>query len=152
MPLLIYSSSMESSASSTKYKRLEDIAESLLDWQDNKRCQHFSFIMHKKRIVAIGSNHKKTHPLNLKNKKISDRTGLDVSDQKYTCSEFNAITKLKRLTNIETKRCTLINIRYDRTGKLAEAKPCMSCQNLLKYFEFKKIVWTNSKGEYQEQT
>ena len=136
--------------SNTKYKRLEDIAESLLDWQNNKRCQHFSFILCKKRIVAIGSNRLKTHPINLKNRKISQTTGDDISDQKFTCSEFNAIRKLKTLTNIDTKRCVIVNIRYDRTGKLAQAKPCMSCQNLLRYFEFKKIVWTNIEGKYEE--
>ena len=133
-----------------KFKRLEEIGESLIDYSSSKRCHHFSFILYKNRIVAIGSNNKKTHPTNLKNPKISTKTGENFSDQKFTCSEFSAILKLKRLTNIDSKKCTLVNIRYDRNKKLALAKPCMSCDNLLRYFLFKKIYSTNNKGEYEE--
>ena len=141
---------MTLNASSSKYKRLEDIAHSLIEWDNPRRCHHFSFILHKKRIVAIGSNLAKTHPTNLKNRKISKVTGEDYSDQKHTCSEFNSITKLRKLTNIDTKRCVLINVRYDRNKKLALAKPCMSCNNLLQYFQFKKVIWTTNEGTYQE--
>jgi len=140
---------MELSANNFLYKRLEEIAESLVDWDDLKRCRHFSFILYKKRIVAIGTNHQKTHPVNLLNRKVSVRTGEDFSDQKHICSEFNAIIKLKRLTNINTKKCTLVNLRYDRNKKLALAKPCMSCISLLKYHEFKNILYTNDKGIYE---
>lgn len=129
-------------------KRLEDIALSLIDWNDPIRCRHFSFIINKKKIVAIGINQQKTHPTNLKNRKISSITGEDFSDQKHTCSEFSAIIKLKNLTNIDTKKCTLVNLRYDRNKNLALASPCMSCVSLLKYHEFKKIIWTNNDGEY----
>lgn len=130
------------------FKRLEDVARSLIDWNDSIRCRHFSFILNKKRIVAIGYNQQKTHPTNLKNRKVSTTTGEDFSHQKHTCSEFNAIIKLKNLTNINTKRCTLVNMRFDRNKKLALASPCMSCVSLLKYHEFKRIIWTDSNGEY----
>lgn len=135
-------------ASKLHFKRLEDIALSLIDWNDPIRCRHFSFILHKKRIVAIGINQQKTHPTNLKNRKVSAITGEDFSDQKHICSEFNAIIKLKKLTNIDTKKCTLINLRYDRNKKLALASPCMSCVSLLKYHEFKQVIWTDNRGQY----
>jgi hypothetical protein len=131
------------------YKRLEDVAESLIDWNEAKRCRHFSFVVYKKRIVAIGTNLQKTHPVHLKNRKVSVRTGEDFSEQKHTCSEFNAIAKLKRLTNIDTKKCSLINLRYDRNKKLALACPCMSCKSLLKYFQFKNIFFSDNDGLYQ---
>jgi hypothetical protein len=91
----------------------------------------------------------KTHPTNLKNRKFSKRTGEDISEQKHTCSEFSAIKKLKRLTNIQTDRCTLINLRYDRNWNIAVAKPCMSCENLLKFFSFKKIFWSTNNNTYE---
>lgn len=141
---------MTSSVSNLKYKRLEEVARSLIDWDNPRRCHHSSFILYKNRIVAIGSNLPKTHPTNLKNRKISKVTGEDYSTQKHICSEFNAINKLKRLTNIDTKKCTIVNIRYDRNKKLALAKPCMSCENLLRYFEFKKVVWSTDEGTYQD--
>ena len=139
-------------ASKLHFKRLEEIAESLIDWDDDIRCRHFSFILNKKRIVAIGVNQRKTHPLNLKHRKISKITGEDFSEQKHICSEFNAIIKLKRLTNIDTKKCTLVNIRYDRNKQLAMAQPCMSCVSLLAYHEFKKIFWTDDNGCYIESS
>jgi deoxycytidylate deaminase len=126
--------------------RFEEIAKSLIDWGEEKRCRHFSFITYKKRIVSIGWNSPKTHPTNLKNRKISVRTGEDFSNQKHTCSEFHAIKKLKSLTNIDTKKCALVNIRYNRNKKIAMAKPCMSCINLLKFHEFKSILYTDNIG------
>ena len=140
---------MQSRANKLLFRRLEDIALSLIDWNDTIRCRHFSFILNKKKIVAIGSNQPKTHPTHLKNRKVSVRTGMDFSDQKHTCSEFNAIIKLKNLTNIDTKRCTLVNLRYDRNRKIALACPCMSCVSLLKYHEFKNILYANNNGEYE---
>ena len=93
-------------------------------------------------------NCNKTHPINLLNPKFSKENGLNFSDQKQVCSELNAILKLKRLTNIQTDRCTLVNLRYDKNKKLTLSKPCSSCENLLKYHNFKKIIWTNVDGEY----
>ena len=139
---------MESRANKLLFKRLEDIAQSLIDWNESIRCRHFSFILNKKKIVAIGTNQQKTHPTHLKNRKVSTRTGEDFSEQKHTCSEFSAIIKLKNLTNIDTKKCTLVNLRYDRNRKLALACPCMSCVSLLKYHEFKTIFYTNECGKY----
>jgi len=139
---------MELNVSKFDFKRLEEIALSLIDSNKYKRCYHFSFILYKKKIVSIGMNASKTHPINLKNRKVSKRTGEDISEQKHTCSEFNAIQKLKRLTNIQTDKCTLVNLRYDRNWKIAVAKPCMSCENLLKYFSFKKIFWSTNECTY----
>lgn len=130
------------------FKRLEYTALSLIDWTDSLRCRHFSFIINKKRIISIGHNTQKTHPANLKHKKFSVKTGEDISEHKLTCSEFNAIIKLKNLTNIDTKKCTLINLRFDRNKRIAFAAPCMSCVSLLSYHEFKKILWTDSNGNY----
>ncbi len=140
---------MELIANSSHFKRLAEIAESLIDWKENVRCRHFSFILYKKRIIAIGTNKPKTHPTNLINRKVSVRTGEDFSDQKHVCSEFSAIIKLKSLTNINTKRCTLVNLRFDRNKKLNLSYPCMSCRNLLKYFEFKTVCYSDSNGEFQ---
>ena len=130
------------------YKRLEELAQSLVEYNSERRCRHFSFIIYKGRLISTGTNSSKTHPLNLINRKVSKVTGEDYSEQKQTCSELNAILKLKRLTNIDTKKCTLINIRYDRNDNIALAKPCQSCQNLLRYFEFKNIIYTDNNGNY----
>lgn len=135
-----------------QFKRLEEIAQSLVGYNSDRRCRHFSFILYKGRLISIGTNNGKTHPFNLINRKVSRVTGEDYSDQKHTCSELNAILKLKRLTNIDTKKCTLINIRYDRNNNVALAKPCQSCQSLLQYHEFKQIIWSTNGGRYSCET
>lgn len=140
---------MESNVHKSLFKKVEEIALSLIDWEDKKRCYHSSFVIHKKRIIAIGINQPKTHPINLINRKQSLRTGEDISDQKHTCSELSAILKLKRLTNIDTEKCTLINVRYNRNKELALAAPCQSCRSLLKYHQFKNVIFTNNKGDYE---
>jgi len=132
------------------FQKLEEIALSLLDNHNANRCRHFSFILYKNRLISTGLNVNKTHPMNLRNKKISRITGEDYSDQKQTCSELSAILKLKRLTNIDTRKCTLINLRYDRNDKIALAKPCSSCQSLLRYHNFKQVIWSTNNG-YQTQ-
>lgn len=128
--------------------RLDEISKSLLDSHGTMRCRHFSFILYKGRLISTGINCSKTHPVNLINRKVSKITGLDFSDQKHTCSEFVAILKLKRLTNIDTSKCVMVNIRYDRNDNKAMAKPCMSCQNLLRYHSFKHILWTDDNGNF----
>jgi cytidine deaminase len=133
---------------SSARKKLEETAFSLFDRSSDKRCHHFSFVLYKNRIIAIGQNNRKTHPVNLKNKKFSIYSGLDFSTEKYTCSEYNAILKLKRLTNIDTKKCQLVNLRINRNEEIDYAKPCSSCRNLLNYFEFKSVEFTDKKGEY----
>jgi deoxycytidylate deaminase len=129
-------------------KQLEDTAFSLIGLNNDNRCRHFTFILYKNRLIATGMNCSKTHPLNLLNRKVSKVTGEDYSEYKQTCSELNAILKLKRLTNIDTRKCTLVNIRYNRKDQIALAKPCMSCDSLLQYHGFKEIIWTNDNGEY----
>ena len=135
-----------------QFKRLEEIAQSLVGYNSDRRCRHFTFILYKNKLIATGTNNTKTHPFNLINRKVSKVTGEDYSEQKQTCSELNAILKLKRLTNIDTKKCTLINIRYDRNNNVALAKPCSSCQNLLRYHEFKQIIWSTNGGRYSYET
>lgn len=134
------------SQSTIPFQKLEDVALSLLDNHNANRCRHFSFILYKNRLISTGLNVNKTHPVNLRNRKISRITGEDYSNQKQTCSELNAILKLKRLTNIDTRKCTLVNLRYDRNDKIALAKPCSSCQSLLRYHNFKQVIWSTHNG------
>lgn len=133
---------------SSVLRQLEDTAHSLLGANNSNRCRHFSFILYKNRLIATGMNCNKTHPLNLINRKVSKVTGEDYSEYKQTCSELNAILKLKRLTNIDTKKCTLVNIRFDRKDRVSLAKPCSSCDSLLKYHNFKQIIWSDNNGDY----
>lgn len=112
------------------------------------RNLHLSFIIYKGRIICIGQNSKKTHPVNLRNPKIS-QDGLDISSFRGLCSEYSAIRKLKNLTNIKTGKCSLINIRINKLNEIRNSRPCNSCLGLLAFFKFKSIHYSNDAGLFE---
>ncbi len=109
---------------------------------------HLSFLIYKNRIISIGQNSKKTHPINLRNKKIS-REGIDISTFKGVCSEWSAISKLKNLTNIPAHKCSLINIRINKNNEIRMSRPCCSCIKLLSFFDISRVYYSNEKGEFE---
>ncbi len=113
------------------------------------RSLHLSFIVYKGRIISIGQNSKKTHPINLKNKKIN-KDGVDISAFRGSCSEWSAINKLKNLTNIPASKCQLINIRINKENEIRMSKPCNSCMGLLAFFNLKTVYFSNEKGEFEK--
>jgi deoxycytidylate deaminase len=132
------------------FKRLLEITYSLVDYSQNKRCHHFSFILTKGKIVSIGENVAKTHTKNLKNPSVSRINGMNYSNQKHTCSEFLAMTKLKNKTNILAKKCTMVNIRLGKNGQICNSRPCISCQSLLQYFDLRDIYYSTDLGTFEK--
>lgn len=117
-----------------------EISEALYDPYANMRCQHFCFLIYKSRFIIIGKNSKKTHPINLKNPKYSI-ANINISSQKGSCAELNALLKLKHTTNIQPEKCSMINIRIDNNGYLGYSKPCHSCISLLNFFSIKDVIY-----------
>ena len=112
------------------------------------RSLHLSFIIYKKRIIAIGQNSKKTHPINLRNPKIS-KEGVDISSFRGVCSEWSALRQLKNLTNIPAKKCSLINIRINKLNEIRNSRPCNSCVPLLLFFGIDNIYYSDETGEFK---
>lgn len=131
-----------------KLEKCAELALALYNPFSNLRCQHFSFIYYKNKIMVIGKNNDKTHPVNLLNPRIS-RTGQDVSHMKASCSELTAVLKLKRMTNIAANKCSLVNVRVNNNRQLSLARPCNSCSSLVQYFGFKDVIFTNSAGKFE---
>ena len=109
---------------------------------------HLSFLIYKGRIISIGQNSKKTHPINLRNRKIS-KEGVDISTFKGVCSEWSAISKLKNLTNIPAHKCSLINIRINKNNDIRMSRPCCGCLSLLAFFDISNVFYSNEKGEFE---
>lgn len=133
-------------------KILEKIKEIAFAFDRNlfpNRSLHLSFIIYKGRIISIGQNNKKTHPINLRNRKIN-KEGVDISSFRGTCSEYSAVSKLKNLTNIPTTKCQLINIRINKLNEVRMAQPCNSCLGLISYFGFQEVWFSNEKGEFKQ--
>ena len=112
------------------------------------RCFHFSVILYKNRLISAAVNSPKTHPINLRNPKYG-YDNKNITDIKGSCSEMSACLKLKRISNIDFEKCSLINIRINRLGHLANSRPCSSCESLLNYFSFKDVFYTNDRGIFE---
>lgn len=101
-----------------------------------QRSKHFSFILYRNRIVSLGWNQKKTHPL-------AHKYGYEYP---YIHSELHSILNFNgSLADLES--CELVNIRINRKGKALLSKPCKDCKRLLRSFVFKNVFYTDNEGK-----
>jgi deoxycytidylate deaminase len=120
-----------------KFERLVQIARSLIIYDGvDLRCRHFAFILNKNKIISIGKNSKKSHPINQKYGYF-DGSGLH--------AEACAVIKSGKVDHTKN---TLVTFRIDRNDNLAMGKPCKHCQKLLKDVDFKEIYYTNEQGNF----
>jgi len=108
------------------------------------RCRHFSFILDRNRIISIGMNSTKTHPMNLKYNYIN-KNKEKISDIVGTHSELNAVIKL----GIEDcSKLTLVNTRINRNDLLDHSAPCNGCSDMIKQLNFKNVYHTDSQADF----
>jgi deoxycytidylate deaminase len=110
------------------------------------RCRHFSFILDRNRIISIGLNSLKTHPLNLKYKYVN-KNNQSISNIVGTHSELSAVIKLGEE---DCSDFTLINTRINRNNKLDFSAPCSGCCDMIKQLNFKYVFFSNSEGKFNK--
>ena len=120
------------------FKRFEEIAFALLPTThpDNIRCRHFAFLLKKGRIVTIGFNKRKSHPIN-------HRYGYFESCGLH--AELDSLLKAKR---DEFKGYSLAVLRIDRNNKLNQSAPCRFCTAALSTLGINDIYHTNEHGDW----
>lgn len=121
-------------------RKAKELTYALYDPEWEPRCQHFSFIFLKGRIITIGKNSLKTDPTNLLNPKFGAGT----------CSEWDAIKKFKNKTNISYNKVVIINTRLNRKKEISIARPCPGCSNLLRHINPRAVFYTNNIGEFEQ--
>ena len=131
------------------FNQIKDIAFAFDKEAFVERSLHLSFIIYKGRIISIGQNSKKTHPINLRNPRIN-KEGVNISNIKGSCSEWGAISRLRNLTNIPSAKCSLINIRINKLNEIRMSQPCSSCRNLIRYQGFKNVWFSNETGTFEK--
>jgi len=110
------------------------------------RCRHFSFILDRNRIISIGMNSIKTHPMNLKYNYIN-KNKQKISDIVGTHSELNAVIKL----GIEDcSKLTLVNTRINRNNLLDNSAPCNGCSDMINQLNFKNVFYTTCEGIFEK--
>jgi len=111
----------------------------------NKRCRHFSFIFERNRLISIGVNNPKTHPLNLKYNYVGKKQG-KINDVVGTHSEMSAVIK----TGQENcKGLTIVNTRVNRNNQLDYSYPCNGCWDMIKTLGFKKLLYTTKEQKFE---
>jgi len=122
-----------------KFERLVQLARNLIIYDGiEPRCRHFAFILKRNKIITIGKNSKKTHPINQKYGYFQG-TGLHAE----ACAVI-------RSGNVDHSKHTLVTFRIDRNENVAMGKPCEHCQKLLKDVAFKEVYYSNELGEFQK--
>lgn len=111
----------------------------------NKRCKHFSFIFKNKRLISIGMNSPKTHPLNLKYNYLNKQRN-NISDVVGTHSELSAVIKLGL---DDCSGFTMVNTRINRNNKLDFSFPCNGCMEMIVQLGFNKVIYSTKDQKFE---
>lgn len=111
-----------------------------------QRCKHFSFIFEKNKLVSIGINSPKTHPLNLKYNYLNKQKN-KISHIVGTHSELSAVIKLGFSS---CEGLTIVNTRINRKNEIDNSHPCNGCMELLTELKFLKILYTTKDKKFNK--
>jgi len=116
--------------------RTIDIAKAMCPLNLEHRCSHMAFLIRCGKIVHIGTNSCKSHPETLK---------YDYKDhQKVGIHAELAVCMKSSKDNLKDYK--MIVLRVDRTGKLANSKPCCGCQSVIQQFDVGEVWYSDNKG------
>ena len=108
-------------------------AETVTD--DLKSHRHAALLTYKGKVLSVGKNQRKTHPMMLK---------YQTNEKKvYLHAEIDAIIKTINAHGTDIlRRCELYVLRVTGGGNIGHSKPCPGCQKAIDAFEIKKVYWT----------
>lgn len=112
-------------------KRLKKIQLLAEDASQMTKHKHAAAIFIGNRLVSVGVNKMKSHPLQAKFGKNTDAI--------YIHAEIDAIKNaLKRIKLSDLENATL----YVAKSKATNSRPCEGCQRAIIHFGIKKVFWT----------
>lgn len=100
-----------------------------------RSSRHACAITYKNKVLAIGRNSLKTHPIMLK-------FGRNPSSL-FLHAEIDAMVKTINQHGVDIlSDCELYVLRITKSGKIAESCPCEGCQKAIDFFNIKKVYHT----------
>ena len=119
-------------------KKIEEIGYALVP-ANRKDSQffHVAAIFQRNKILSIGQNSFKTHPL-------AQRFGHRNASIHAECSA---------IIRHGTEDCSGLNLavlRIGRRNNLTSSCPCISCQNLISWTNIRNVYYTNKKGDWEK--
>lgn len=108
-----------------------------------RRTRLAAAIYHKKKLVSIGVNEWKTHPL---------QAHYNVHDGSAPIhAEMSAIVRaLKTLPVSDLRECELVVVRLLRNDQRALSKPCAACSAAIKAFGIKAVYFTTNNDTVEK--
>lgn len=99
--------------------------------------RHIAVVFHKGRLVSIGSNKNKSHPIAYK---FRPREGAI-----YLHAEVDALIKASRL--VDTSQCHLYVFRLNKKGLLMNSRPCIGCCKAIEDYKVEKAFYSTGQEE-----
>ena len=121
-------------------KRAVETAHALCptNWK-NVNNSHVAFLVKKNKIVKIGWNRKRTHP--------------EISKHPYHDGYVGTHAKLDVILKSgleDLNDHSMIVLRVDRKGRLANSKPCPGCLSLLKSYNVEEVFYSDTEGNIEK--
>lgn len=106
-----------------------------LEGEAIRGSKHACAIVHKNKLLAVGTNKLKTHPIMLKYGKNEKAIFLH--------AEMDAIVRVINLHGADIlSECDLYVMRLTQGNKVGNSKPCSGCQRAIEAFNIKKVYHT----------
>jgi len=113
--------------------------------RSSQRCRHFSFIFDRSRLLSIGMNSGKTHPLNLRYNYVN-RQNDPIGSFVGTHSEMSAVLKLGPKVR---KGLIMVNTRINRNDEMDFSFPCKGCMDMIEKLGFKSVFYTTKNKDFE---
>ena len=128
---------------SKSHRAYFEAAKAVSKLSDYKRVKMGAVAVYNHRIISSGCNSDKTDPLQ---KKLNiERFSEDAKHSVH--AELKCLKPLMEDKSIDFSRVSLYVYREFKNGDLALARPCKSCEKLIKSLGIKKIYYTGN-GSY----
>jgi len=102
----------------------------------NLRCKHAACVVYKNKVLSIGLNKDKSHPLQYRysqsQKKIAIHAEIDAIKGLYLKNPSKSILYVARINN--------------KDSSYALSKPCGICDRVIKEFQIKRVVFTGNRS------
>lgn len=133
-----------------------DLAEKVSKTSDyGKRIKIGAVITDKSEVISVGSNRRKSHPLQkmLNKKYFSSRFGglYDIDTIHHHFSIHAELNAILNAGDRDLNGCSIYIFRRDSNGDISMCRPCKACMAAIKLCGIKKIYYTTKDG-YAEET
>lgn len=136
----------------TKNSKFYNVAKKIANLSEFSRAKIGCVAVHKNKIISIGINSHKTHPVQKKYNKLRDihcNGGCNAFLHSLH-AEIDCLLSVDE-NSIDMSKVEIYLYRITKTGRMATSKPCPACKQFLKDKGIKKIHYTTYDSYITEE-